>query len=384
MPNAWFDDRPDLARLDRFLTELIERAGLAARFRPADLTTRGSAVGVIACDGYELEISYLDKVPIEFTAWWRLDFPRPDGQSLQWTGLPIVGWRKPRSAIREASLVASCRILARLPDGIKELTAAAESAMVKDGTSWCEYGNAVTLCLGGRALLGLDVGQAWVNSLIDTVVERNEQRNEQSLTDDWLLTEDTSLRMAVAQGIYGPHADVQVVMNWDPAERPAHPMRRPSLAALRHGFAQQPPRVSIDLGPRASLTATLTDEDVTFTLTQDWFDWEVLPFPTAPVSVPRPSGDTGEVADTIRQWMSQQGFYDLSRHAIEAAQGQPDGEAIAWNWSVMCTAIEGARRGILSIRQQDDVCEALVTLEQTTWPAVTTAVTSVAAAFREV
>ena len=242
MPNAWFDDRPDLARLDRFLTELIERAGLAARFRPADLTARGSTVGVIACDGYELEISYLDKVPIEFTAWWRLDFPRPDGQSLQWTGLPIVGWRKPRSAIREASLVASCRILARLPDGIKELTAAAESAMVKDGTSWCEYGNAVTLCLGGRALLGLDVGQAWVNSLIDTVVERNEQ----SLTDDWLLTEDTSLRMAVAQEIYGAQAEVQVSMNWDPAERPAHPADR---------FPELQPAALGRFGPAAGLRA---------------------------------------------------------------------------------------------------------------------------------
>lgn len=101
--------------------------------------------------------------------------------------------------------------------------------------------------------------------------------------------------MAVASELYGTLAQVRVSMNWDVAERPAHPMRRPSLVAPRRGFAQQPPRVSIDLGPRASLTATLSDDAVTFTVAQDWFDWSVLPFPTTPVSVPRPAGDTGEV-----------------------------------------------------------------------------------------
>lgn len=284
---------------------------------------------------------------------------------------------RPKSAEREASLAEGCEILARLPYGIDELTAAAESALVNDGTSSFEYGYAVALCLGGRALQGLDVGQAWVNSLINTIVERNEHRT----VDHWGYDPRiSSLHLAVASEVYAALAQVHVSMNWDPVERPAHPMRRPSLAVLRRGLALDPARVSIDLGPRASLTATLTEDDLTFTLEQSWFDWEVLPFPVAAVSVPRPAGDTSEVSDTIRHWMSRRGFFDLSRRMIGDAHGKPDG---AWNWSVICSIIEGARRETLSFRQQQDICDALDVEEPPPWSAVSTAVASVATAFLE-
>lgn len=143
MSRARVDVRPDLARLNGFLAELIERAGLGPRFRSADLTTESTTMGVIVGDGYELEILYMDQVPVWFSTWWHLDFPDPSAWSLRWAGLPIVGWRKPRSVAREASLVEGCEVLARLPAGIDELAAAAESAMVDEGTSFCEYGDAI-------------------------------------------------------------------------------------------------------------------------------------------------------------------------------------------------------------------------------------------------
>lgn len=363
-----------------FLVELVNDSGLEFQFSASSGSTAPS--GILVCDGMSLEITFFNQLRARFVTEWHLAFPGREVWTgpLMWTSLPAAGWDKPGSPTRNASLSRGREILKRLPRGLRELMTEAESALVGRGMSVFDLGDAVVLYLGSRALLGLDVGQSWLNALIRAIA----RHGGSEMAQEWTIHPRVSLPMAIAAELYLVQAQLQVAMDWEPAESRAQAVRTPSIKAILRQLGSHPPTVSIQLGPRARWTATVTDNEVRFDLAQTLFPWEVLPFPAVSVvTVPRPKGGAADVAAQVREWMTPRGFLELTRGVLGVCQEMQDEELTVWNWSVFCTAIEASRRGTLTFRQQDQLLRRLEPDEETLWPAVRTAVLSVAAACRE-